>query len=197
MYTACGEVDWQSGSGLDCVQTQVDALLTKIRRKHKEYGIAEKPFVVVKADNGTYGMGIMTVRDAKELDEVNRRTRNKMDVVKDGQRVSQVIIQEGVPTYERVNDAVAEPVVYMIDRYVVGGFYRVHAERGIDENLNAPGASFVPLAFAQGNQLPRPGEKPGVSAPNRFYMYGVIGRLAMLAAAYELEATDPNAETYD
>ena len=28
----------------------------------------------------------------------------------------------------------------MIDRYVVGGFYRVHAERGIDENLNAPGS---------------------------------------------------------
>ncbi|MBN8488467.1 MAG: glutamate--cysteine ligase [Burkholderiales bacterium] len=197
MYAQCGEVDWQAGSGLECVQTQVDALLTKIRRKHKEYGIAEKPFVVVKADNGTYGMGVMTVRDAKELDEINRRTRNKMDVVKDGQRVSQVIIQEGVPTYERVNEAVAEPVVYMIDRYVVGGFYRVHAERGIDENLNAPGASFVPLAFEKSNQLPRPGEKPGVSAPNRFYMYGVIGRLAMLAAAYELEATDPNAETYD
>jgi glutamate--cysteine ligase len=28
-------------------------------------------------------------------------------------------------------------------------------------------------------------------------MYGVIGRLAMLAASYELEATDPNAETYE
>jgi len=28
-------------------------------------------------------------------------------------------------------------------------------------------------------------------------MYGVIARLAMLAASYELEATDPNAEIYD
>jgi glutamate--cysteine ligase len=28
-------------------------------------------------------------------------------------------------------------------------------------------------------------------------MYGVIGRLAMLAASYELEATDPEAENYD
>ncbi len=197
MFTHCAGVDWHEGQGLDLVQTQVDALLTKIRRKHKEYGIAEKPFVVVKADNGTYGMGIMTVHDAKELDEVNRRTRNKMGVVKDGQPVSQVIIQEGVPTYERVNDAVAEPVVYMIDRYVVGGFYRVHADRGIDENLNAPGASFVPLAFAESHHLPKPGVRPGASAPNRFYMYGVIGRLAMLAAAYELEATDPDAEVYD
>jgi glutamate--cysteine ligase len=120
-----------------------------------------------------------------------------MSVVKEGQQVTQVIIQEGVPTYERVNDAVAEPVVYMLDRYVVGGFYRVHAERGIDENLNAPGASFVPLAFAESTQLPRPGAKPGASAPNRFYMYGVIGRLAMLAASYELEATDPDAEIYE
>lgn len=197
MYTHCGEVNWQDGTGLDCVQTQVDALLGKIRRKHKEYGIAEKPFVVVKANNGTYGMGIMTVRDAKELDEVSRRTRNKMDVVKDGQTVTEVIIQEGVPTYERMHDAVAEPVVYMIDRYVVGGFYRIHADRGVDENLNTPGSSFVPLAFADSHHLPRPGDKPGASAPNRFYMYGVIGRLAMLAAAYELEATDPDAEVYE
>jgi len=197
MFSHCGPVNWADGTGIDAVQTQVDALLTKIRRKHKEYGINEKPFVVVKADNGTYGMGIMTVRDAKELDEVNRRTRNKMGVIKDGQEVTDVLIQEGVPTYERVNDAVAEPVVYMIDRYVVGGFYRVHADRGIDENLNAPGASFVPLAFSDSHLLPKPGSRPGASAPNRFYMYGVIGRLAMLAASYELEATDPDAEVYD
>jgi glutamate--cysteine ligase len=197
MYAQCGKVDWHEGGGLECVQGNVDALLSKIRRKYKEYGIHEKPFVVVKADNGTYGMGIMTVRDAKDLEELNRRTRNKMGVIKDGQSVTEVIIQEGVPTYERVDDAVAEPVVYMIDRYVVGGFYRVHPERGTDENLNAPGAGFVPLAFAESNHLPKPGEKPGASAPNRFYMYGVIGRLAMLAASYELESTDPEAEIYD
>jgi len=197
LFGRCGEVDFAESAGLDCVQTQVDALLGKVRRKYKEYGIAEKPFAIVKADNGTYGMGIMTVRDAKELADINRRTRNKMSVIKEGQTVSEVIIQEGVPTYERINDAVAEPVVYMIDRYVVGGFYRVHAERGVDENLNAPGSSFVPLAFDQSQQLPRPGERPGASAPNRFYMYGVIGRLAMLAASYELEATDPEAEVYE
>ncbi|NRT56732.1 glutamate--cysteine ligase [Sphaerotilus uruguayifluvii] len=197
MYTRCGEVNFGEGSGIECVQTNVDALLGKIRRKYKEYGINEKPFVIVKADNGTYGMGIMTVRDAKQLEEINRRTRNKMSVIKDGQEVTEVIIQEGVPTCERINEAVAEPVVYMLDRYVVGGFYRVHADRGIDENLNSPGAQFVPLAFAESTHLPRAGAKPGASAPNRFYMYGVIGRLAMLAASYELEATDPDAEVYD
>ncbi|MCE2878902.1 MAG: glutamate--cysteine ligase [Comamonadaceae bacterium] len=197
MYTKCGEINFAEGLGMDALQSQVDALLTKIRRKYKEYGINEKPFVVVKADNGTYGMGIMTVRDAKDLDAVNRKTKNKMSAIKDGQALTEVIIQEGVLTNERVNEAVAEPVVYMMDRYVVGGFYRIHAERGIDENLNAPGASFVPLAFADSGRLPQPGEKPGSSSPNRFYMYGVIGRLALLAASYELESTDPQAEVYD
>ncbi len=195
LYESCGEVDFHEGTGIECVQSHADAVLAKIRRKYKDYGINEKPFVIVKADNGTYGMGIMTVRDAKELDALNRRTKNKMAVVKDGQQVNQVIIQEGVPTYERINEAVAEPVVYMMDRYVVGGFYRVHADRGIDENLNAPGASFVPLAFAEAPSMVRVGDKPGASAPNRFYMYGVIGRLAMLGASYELEQTDPLAES--
>ena len=197
MFGKCGEVNFAEGTGMECLQSNVDALLTKIRRKYKEYGINEKPFVVVKADNGTYGMGIMTVRDAKDLQALNRKTRNKMSVIKDGQEVSDVIIQEGVLTNERMNDAVAEPVVYMMDRYVVGGFYRIHAERGVDENLNAPGSSFVPLAFEQSTHLPQPGMKPGASAPNRFYMYGVIGRRAMVAASYELEATDPDAEIYD
>jgi glutamate--cysteine ligase len=197
MFARCGEVNFSDGSGDECLMSNAEALLGKIRRKYKEYGIQEKPFIIVKADAGTYGMGIMTVRDPKELADLNRRTRNKMSVIKDGQEVSEVILQEGVPTFERVNDAVAEPVVYMIDRYVVGGFYRVNAERGIDENLNAPGASFVPLAFAEHHQLPKPGAKPGASAPNRFYMYGVIARLAMVAASYELEATDPDAEVYE
>ena len=197
MFAQCGEVNIAEGQGMECVSTHVDALLSRIKRKYKEYGINEKPFVVVKPDNGTYGMGIMTVHDAKELGNLTRKTKNKMSVIKDGQPLSELIIQEGVLTNERVNDAVAEPVVYMVDRYVVGGFYRIHAERGMDENLNAPGASFVPLAFAESGRLPQPGEKPGSSGPNRFYMYGVVARLAMLAASYELEATDPDAEVYD
>jgi glutamate--cysteine ligase len=134
-------------------------------RKYKEYGINEKPFVVVKADNGTYGMGIMTVRDVKDLEALNRKTKNKMSPPRTARRCHDVIIQEGVLTNERVNDAVAEPVVYMMDRYVVGGFYRVHAERGVDENLNAPGASFVPLAFAESGACRSPARSPAPAAP--------------------------------
>ena len=183
MFTA---VDMHGDKGLDALQAAADAQLTKVRRKYKEYGINEKPFVIIKSDVGTRGRAVLTVRDAKDIEALASALPESL-----GQ---EVIVQEGVPTHERVHQAVAEPVVYTMDRYVVGGYYRVHAQRGIDENLNAPGASYVPLAFAESPHLPRPGEKPGVSAPNRFYMYGVIGRLAMLAASYELEATDPQAE---
>ena len=137
----------------------------------------------------------MTVRDTKDLAALIKKAQDGNTGLVQG--AQELILQEGVLTNERMNDAVAEPVVYMMDRYVVGGFYRIHAERGVDEYLSAPGAAFVPLAFAESAHLPQPGVRPGASAPNRFYMYGVVGRLAMLAASYELEATDPDAERYD
>ncbi len=77
----------------------------------------------------------------------------------------------------------------MIDHYVVGGFYRVHTGRGTDENLNAPGMHFVPLVFEDTCLLPDREARSGC-APNRFYAYGVIARLALLAAAQELEQRD-------
>jgi glutamate--cysteine ligase len=196
MYDKCGSIDLATDEGMEALRSGVDALLSKIKKRYKEYGIKEKPFVVVKADDNSSGMGILTVRDTKELTTWQAQMRAKTEGMKPAAHVHDIILQEGVLTHERMNDAVAEPVVYMMDRYVVGGFYRVHAERGQDEALSAPGSSYVPLAFAESTHLPQPGVRPGASAPNRFYMYGVIGRLAMLAASYELEATDPQAEHY-
>ena len=190
-FESCHGVDLAHAQSVQRLTEGVDALLTKIRRKYKEYGIKEKPFLVIKGNNGSDGMGLMTVRDAKDLPQVLEKTAARGPLPAGMQ---DLILQEGILTHERMNDAVAEPVVYLMDRYVVGGFYRVHAERGIDENLSAPGSSYVPLAFGGGAQLPQLGVRPGASDPNRFYMYGVIGRLAMLAGSYELEATDPEAD---
>ncbi|MDI6748993.1 MAG: glutamate--cysteine ligase [Rhodocyclaceae bacterium] len=185
-FAVCGKIDFQQRAGIECLAENIDKLLHHIRVKYREYAIDATPFVVVKADAGTYGMGIMTVKDASEVRELSRRQRNKMAVVKEGLQVTEVIIQEGVPTFETVDEGVAEPVVYMIDRYVVGGFYRVHTQRGVDENLNAPGMHFKPLAFETGCTLPDTTQNPD-APPNRFYAYGVIARLALLAAACELE----------
>ena len=186
-FAVCNQVNFQEKVGEECLAAQVDFVLTQIRAKYAEYGVKHDPFVIVKADAGTYGMGIMTVKDASEVRDLNRKQRNKMAVVKEGLQVSDVLVQEGVYSFEDLNEAVAEPVVYMIDRYVVGGFYRVHTERGVDENLNAPGMRFEPLAFESCCAFPNPDCAPD-DTPNRFYAYGVMARLAMLAASVELEA---------
>jgi glutamate--cysteine ligase len=100
-----------------------------------------------------------------------------------------VIIQEGVYTFETwgQENGVAEPVVYMIGQNVIGGFYRVHKERGINENLNAPGMHFEPLAFEKPCNHPDHSLDPDCDQ-NRFYAYGVIARLALVAAAREMGA---------
>jgi len=188
-FATCDQVNFQERVGEECLAAQVDVVLQRVRAKYAEYGVQNDPFVIVKADAGTYGMGIMTVKDASEIIGLNRKQRNKMAVVKEGVTVSDVLIQEGVYTFEQINEAVAEPVVYMIDHYVVGGFYRVHTTRGVDENLNAPGMHFMPLAFETHCSLPNPDRGPD-DTPNRFYAYGVVARLALLAAALEIEAAE-------
>jgi glutamate--cysteine ligase len=188
-FATCDQINFQERVGEECLAAQVDAVLQKIRAKYAEYGVQHDPFVIVKADAGTYGMGIMTVKDASEITGLNRKQRNKMAVVKEGLAVSDVLIQEGVYTFEQINEAVAEPVIYMIDHYVVGGFYRVHTSRGVDENLNAPGMHFMPLAFETHCSMPNPERGPD-DIPNRFYAYGVVARLALLAASLEIEAAE-------
>ena len=187
-FETCGKINFQEHQGEECLAGYVSEILNDIRAKYKEYGITDAPFVIVKADAGTYGMGIMTVKDASEVRGLNRKQRNKMAVVKEGLQVQEVLVQEGVYTFETVRDAVAEPVVYMIDRFVVGGFYRLNTQRGKDQNLNAPGMQFEPLAFAEPCSSPDPDDPD--CAPNRFYAYGVIARLALLAASIELERTE-------
>ena len=191
LFRQCGKIDFMKREGEDCLARNVAALLDAIQTKYDHYGLTDKPFVVVKADAGTYGMGIMKVHSPEEVIELNRKQRTKMAASKGGQSVSKVIIQEGVYTFETwgSDQAVAEPVVYMIDHFVVGGFYRVHKGRGPNENLNAPGMHFEPLSFAQSCNTPDQTRSPDAD-PNRFYAYGVIARLALLAAAREIAETE-------
>jgi glutamate--cysteine ligase len=189
LFRNCGEVSFMHKEGQGCLAYNVEVLLDQIAAKYREYGIERRPFVVVKADAGTYGMAVMSVHSAEELLHLNRKQRTRMATTKEGRDVSQVIMQEGVYTDETWGgeQAVAEPVVYMVDHFVVGGFYRVHTERGPNENLNAPGMHFQPLAFVEPCNNPDHARAPDASA-NRFYAYGVIARLALLAAARELAA---------
>ena len=187
MFRNCGAIDFMKREGESCLSRNVETLLKEIRKKYDEYDVKCQPFVMVKADSGTYGMGIMTVKSPEEISDLNRKQRTRMATVKEGQKVTRVLIQEGVYTHETwgKEDVVAEPVVYLIGHNVVGGFYRVHSARTANENLNAPGMRFEPLAFDDCCISPEKNMSPDAH-PNRFYTYGVVARLAMLAAAREL-----------
>jgi len=194
LFRNCGEINFAKREGEECLASNVELLLEDIKQKYAAYGVKDEPFVIIKADAGTYGMGIMSVKSVDEVRNMNRDTRKKMSSMKEGKENTGVILQEGVYTFEHWRDATpdavdmtAEPVVYMIDHYVVGGFYRVHGGRSNTENLNAPGAQFRQLAFNNACNCPEPAAAPDAE-PNKFYAYGVVARLALLAAARETAA---------
>ena len=188
LFRHCGEIDFMQQEGLECLTKNAENLFAEIEKKYAQYHISHQPFLIIKADAGTYGMAVMTVRNIDELKSMNRKQRSRMSMTKGGQPVRRVIIQEGVYTFETFgpDHAVAEPVIYLWGSCVVGGFYRVHKNRSVDENLNSPGMEFQPLAFAQTCNEPREDLDPD-SCPNRFYTYGVVAQLSMLAAAREIK----------
>ncbi len=189
LFRNCGELNFMKNEGYECLADNVDAILNNIQRKYNDYNVPYKPFVIIKADAGSYGMGVMTVHSADEIQALNRKQRTRMSKTKEGKSINKVILQEGIYTFETwgKDNAVAEPVIYMIDHFVVGGFYRVHTKRGINENLNAPGMQFEPLACINSCITPDNRQAPD-AYPNRFYAYGVIARLALLAAAREINS---------
>lgn len=194
MFTHIDGLDFMAKEGIERLAEACDRLLCQIKEKYQQYSIQQKPYVAVKSDSGTYGMSVMMVQDGQDILSLNRKQRTKMSASKGSRSVSRVIIQEGVHTFETMPDgSVAEPVVYMIGQYVVGGFYRIHQGRGKSDNLNAPGMHFQPLAFAGACNYPRE-DLDVIESPNRFYVYGVIARLAALAAAKEAAIADSNKE---
>jgi glutamate--cysteine ligase len=167
------QINFMSKEGEYDLMVEANALLKQIQEKYKQYHINLKPFLAIKADAGTYGMAVMMIEDPEQLLRLNRKERTRMMSIKGGRAMTQVILQEGVYTIETWGreKISAESVIYMIGGDPVGGFYRLHPEKRFNENLNAPGMRFEPLAFEDSSSL--------------FYPYSVIGRLAMLAAARE------------
>lgn len=190
LFAHCGEINFMQQDGLECLIANSKKLFQQIQAKYDQYNINQQPFLIVKADAGTYGMAVMTVRNIDELTSLNRKQRTRMSMTKGGQEVHRVIVQEGVYTFETVGskNAVAEPVVYLFGDCVIGGFYRVHHERAYDENLNAPGMHFAPIAFPTSCNEPCADTSYKTGA-HRYYTYGVIAQLSMLAAAREIKGT--------
>ena len=122
---------------------EVNEFLGNLRAKYQSLGIDREPVVFIKNDRGTYGLGIMTVRNGEELLELSNRKMKKLMYSKGGVDVENFLIQEGIPTVlENEQGAPVEPVVYLVDGQAASWFYRINSNKSDIENLNSPSAQF-------------------------------------------------------
>lgn len=174
------QVNFDEGVGMERIAEATASVLQSIQEQYKRRGILEKPFVFVKNNSGTYGMGILRVENAEELLKLNRRERNKMAVGKNKLQVTDVIVQEGIPTRFKVDGVYAEPVIYSLGHQLIGGFLRKNPGRGRVDNLNSPGMVFQKLCISD---LFREASRD----VELELVYGVIAQLSIAAVSHEIE----------
>ncbi|MGZ3699837.1 MAG: glutamate--cysteine ligase [Bdellovibrionota bacterium] len=183
-----GPVNFNEDMGTEEVARSVERILQRTSAAYQRHGVEQKPFVFVKNNSGTYGMGITVVHDAEEIRKMNRRTKNKMSVGKNKAPIASVCVQEGVPTTTLVDRLAAEPVIYLFGCELIGGFLRTNTERGTEENLNSQGMVFKKLCMSD---LRTPESDPDYDpkdVPQLELVYGAIARISALATGMELAA---------
>ena len=172
-FHRCGIVNFKEKKGIECVAERAEKVLQRIKIKYQEYGIKDTAYVFIKADRGTYGMGIMNVRSGDEIYEMGKNIRKRMSTIKGGVSNTEVIIQEGVPTIDTVEGKAAEPMLYMVGGDPVGCIYRINDKRNAYDNLNASGMSFSSM-----HQYHHDTEK-------FCQTIGLVAKLASYAASWE------------
>ncbi|MFB6357102.1 MAG: glutamate--cysteine ligase [bacterium] len=140
-------VDFGDKTGFDLIADRIDEVIDIVQQHYGDHGVDDKPYAFVKSNQGTYGMGVYSFESGEEFLKINRDTRDSMARRKGGQENSSVIIQEGVPTEDRVESMsgtlVAEPVLYCLEHRPVGGFLRTNEEQSDRNNLNTRGMKFT------------------------------------------------------
>jgi glutamate--cysteine ligase len=136
-------VDFHEQENFESVAESIDRVIERTREKFREYEIDETPYAFVKSDQGTYGMGVYSFESGEEFLDINRDQRDSMARRKGGGENTSLIVQEGIPTEDRVADFVAEPVIYCLEHRPVGGFLRTNEEQSDRDNLNTRGMDFT------------------------------------------------------
>lgn len=170
-FKAVEDVDFENKNGLEKLGSAVDELISELKPGSK---------VFVKASQGTYGMGISVVSSGEEIINMNRKTRNKMDVGKNSIKFTSLLVQEGVETIIKYDDKPAEITIYLIDGKSIGGFMRVNGEKDDIGNLNSRGMVFRKLCM--GDVVESAEDHTAKEA-----VYSVIARLSTIASAYEIK----------
>ncbi len=181
-FTYVDDINFKDKDSLDDVAKAVDLIINKISLKYEEFGIREDPFVFVKNNSGTYGLGIICVSSGDEIKNLNSKKRKKMIYGKERSRIDSVLIQEGIYTNYIIHNSPAEPVLYNVGGEVVGGFMRVNKLQDKDKNLNTKGMSFQKLV--ENNQT-----RPIILKNGEFSLYSLLTKIADLAIAYEYKQT--------
>jgi len=177
-------VDFLSGRGLDEVAREVDRLAGDLAKTYAARETGYPPYVVVKSDAGTYGMSVMEAESGEELLRLNRKQRNAMHVTKGRSTVSSVILQEGIPTADRLNEFVIEPVLYRIGHKSIGAFFRSHGTKSERQNLNARGAQFQKICLEPLTSGEVVAATP-ILTPESLAVLDWIGNLATLTVGLE------------
>jgi len=180
MHEHCEDVDFKESIGLECLAKNVENLLKKISEKYLEYNIKDEPYCYIKADNGTYGMAVWSVSNPQDVIDINKKERNKMNMLKGSTQTSKVMIQEGIITADKINNNPCEPMIYMINGEVVQNLFRTNDSRDERISLNASGATFYNL-----ENLP-PKNNFANSENNFIIVYELIAKMASLSSSIEL-----------
>lgn len=188
LFNSVDEIDINKEKDRARLADAASMLFADIQKKYDEHKIAGKPYIVVKDDAGTYGMGVITVEDPNELLALNRRARNNLSKGKGAHQIHRLLLQEGVPTIYNIDQHVSEVVIYQVENNLIGGFYRFNKDKNSRENLNSPGMGFKKMC----PHLKKYGDCGVHHDVNIFDVYRILARVAGIAAHREivqLEAT--------
>lgn len=169
--------DMADDASRETLALKVEAMLARMRTRYEKHGIKEEPFVFVKNNSGTYGLGVMRIGSADEVRNINYKSRKKMKAAKGGRDVEEVIVQEGVPSIVKTEGVTAEPAIYLVGCQLLGGFLRTHADKGPTESLNSPGAVYKRLCVSD--------LKVSVEGHPLENVYGWVAKLGLLAIGRE------------
>jgi len=138
-FATCKDVNFKTKQGLETLAEQVDQVINNIKDKYKQHNINETPYLIIKSDYGTYGMGVIKITKTEEIFTLNKKLRNEMHVTKNRVITNQVIIQEGIKTIDKVENKSAEPLIYLMNHIPVSFLYRSHEEKDEYSSLNSVG----------------------------------------------------------
>lgn len=154
-------------------------LYQKIQVKYDQHNIKEKPFLFLKDDIGTFGLGLLKIESPEDILTLNRKKKNKLYKGKDSMLVSNYLIQEGVPTIHSLNESPAEVCLYQVSGSYVGSFFRYHTEKSSRDNLNSKGAQFKSVTHQKKDTT--------FIESNNTHIYSQLSEIIQIASLIEIQ----------